>query len=120
MPVATVSDRHRPCDRSTWLSACSVNSPCWQSWPSGASRSQSGAAAKLLLGLGLPLLAAVAWGLLVAPASRRRLADPARLVVEILLFAAGTAALAAVGSPLAAIVFAIVVAANVTLDRILA
>lgn len=80
----------------------------------------SGAAAKLSLALGGPLLAAVTWGLLVAPASRRRLADPARLLVEILLFAASIAALAAVGHPLAAIVFAIVVAANVTLDRVLA
>ena len=46
-----------------------------------------GIAAKLVLGVGAPLLAAVAWGLWVAPASRRRLADPLRLAVEVLLFA---------------------------------
>jgi hypothetical protein len=55
----------------------------------------SGLAGDLVLGLGAPLLAAVVWGLWVAPASRRRLADPARLLVEVLLFAAGMVALAA-------------------------
>ena len=35
----------------------------------------SGLAGDLVLGLGAPLLAAVVWGLWVAPASRRRLAD---------------------------------------------
>ena len=37
----------------------------------------SGLASDLVLGLGAPLLAAVVWGRWVAPASRRRLADPA-------------------------------------------
>jgi hypothetical protein len=76
-------------------------------------------AAKVALGLGAPLLAAVIWGLWVAPASRRRLTDPARLVVEVLLFAAGIAALAAAGYMLVAVVFAVVVAANVVLVRML-
>ena len=76
-------------------------------------------AVKLLLGLGAPLLAAVIWGLWVAPASRRRLADPARLAVEVLLFAAGVAALAAAGYVLVAVIFAVVVAANIILVRTL-
>jgi hypothetical protein len=79
----------------------------------------AGAAAKVALGLGAPLAAAVIWGLWVAPASRRRLADPARLVVEVLLFAAGVAALAAAGYVLAAVVLAVVVAANIILVRML-
>jgi Protein of unknown function (DUF2568) len=61
----------------------------------------------------------VLWGLWVAPASRRRLADPARLVVEVVLFAAGLAALTAAGSVLVAVVFAVVVAANIVLVRML-
>jgi Protein of unknown function (DUF2568) len=77
----------------------------------------SGTAAKVALGRGAPLLAAVIWGLWLAPASRRRLADPARLVVEVLLFAAGAAALAAAGYVLVAVVFAAVVAANIILVR---
>jgi 1-acyl-sn-glycerol-3-phosphate acyltransferase len=79
----------------------------------------SGAVAKVALGLGAPLLAAVIWGLWVAPPSRRRLADPARLVVEALLFAAGVAALAAAGYLLVAVIFAVVVAANIILVRML-
>jgi Protein of unknown function (DUF2568) len=79
----------------------------------------SSPAADLALGLGAPLLAAVIWGLWVAPASRRRLADPARLVLEVVLFAAGVAALAAAGYVLVAVVFAVVVAANTILVRML-
>ena len=79
----------------------------------------TGVAAKVALGLGAPLAAAVIWGLLVAPASRRRLADPARLVIEVLLFAAGVAALAAAGYILVAVIFAVVVAANIVLVRML-
>ena len=80
----------------------------------------SGLAGDLVLGLGAPLLAAVVWGLWVAPASRRRLADPARLLVEVLLFAAGVVALAVAGFPLVAVGFAAVVAVNIILDRVLA
>jgi hypothetical protein len=80
----------------------------------------SGLAADFVLGLGAPLLAAAVWGVLVAPASRRRLSDPARLVVEVLLFAAGFIALAAAGYLPVAVSFAVVVAANITLDRVLA
>ena len=80
----------------------------------------SGLAGDLVLGLGAPLLAAAVWGLWVAPASPRRLADPARLLVEVLLFAAGVAALAVAGFPLVAVGFAAVVAVNILLDRVLA
>jgi Protein of unknown function (DUF2568) len=80
----------------------------------------SGLAGDLVLGLGAPLLAAVVWGRWVAPASRRRLADPARLLVEVLLFAAGVVALAVAGFPLVAVGFAAVVAVNIILDRVLA
>jgi hypothetical protein len=80
----------------------------------------AGLAGDLVLGLGAPMLAAAVWGLLVAPASRRRLADPARLVVEALLFAAGVVALAAAGYLLVAVGFAAVVAATIILDRVLA
>jgi hypothetical protein len=55
----------------------------------------------------------------VAPASRRQLTDPARLAVEVVLFAAGVAALAAAGLPLVAIGFAVVVAVNLILVRVL-
>lgn len=44
--------------------------------------------ASVLLGLGLPLVAAAVWGRWVAPRAARRLGDPARLGVEVTLFAA--------------------------------
>lgn len=43
----------------------------------------------VVLAVGLPLLAALVWGRWVAPRAGRRLADPARLVVEAALFAVG-------------------------------
>jgi hypothetical protein len=79
----------------------------------------AGTAAKAGLGLGAPLLAAVIWGLWVAPASRRRLPDPARLVVEVVLFAAGVAALTAAGYVVVAVVFGVVVTVNIVLVRML-
>jgi len=49
------------------------------------------------LAIVLPALAGLVWGLFIAPRSRRHLADPARLCVEILLFAAAAILLAALG-----------------------
>jgi hypothetical protein len=50
--------------------------------------------------------AAVVWGLFVAPKARRRLPDPARFLLELTLFAAGTAAFVDVGQATVAAVFA--------------
>jgi len=49
------------------------------------------------LGLGLPVVVIAIWGAFVAPRAARRLEDPARLVLELVLFALGMGALAAVG-----------------------
>ena len=54
----------------------------------------------LLLALALPAVAATVWGMWVAPKARRRLADPARLAVEVTLFAAAFLALQAGGATL--------------------
>lgn len=40
----------------------------------------------IVLGLGLPLVAAAIWGRWVAPRASRRLRDPGRLAVEVTLF----------------------------------
>ena len=50
-----------------------------------------------ILGLGLPATFVAIWGAFVAPRAARPLKDPARLIVELVLFALGTGALAAVG-----------------------
>ena len=59
----------------------------------------------IVLGIAAPLAAAVVWGLWIAPKASRRLRDPLRLVVELLLFAAAGVALAAADHPLAAAIF---------------
>ena len=53
----------------------------------------------IVLGIAAPLAAAVVWGFWIAPKASRRLRDPLRLVVELLLFAAAGAALAAARPP---------------------
>jgi hypothetical protein len=58
----------------------------------------------VLMAVALPLAAAVAWGRWIAPRAPRRLTDPAKLLVEVVLFtvAAGLLVLAGPG-PLAAV-----------------
>jgi hypothetical protein len=72
----------------------------------------SGTPAKLALGLGTPLLAAVLWGLFAAPRARFAVPLPAVLAVKALVFAGATAALWATGHRTLAVAFAIVVVAN--------
>jgi hypothetical protein len=60
------------------------------------------------LGVVAALAVAAVWSLAIAPASRRRLADPLRLAVEIALFVAVAVGLAAVGHLPAAAVLALV------------
>ncbi len=70
---------------------------------------------KVLLGVGAPLLAAVVWGVFLAPASSTRLSEPPRLILEIVVFASAAAALAATGHTALALAFALVAAVNRTL-----
>jgi hypothetical protein len=62
-------------------------------------RTGDGALQKALFGIGAPLLAAVVWGLFVAPKAVRRAPVGARLALKALVFAAASAGLAAVGRP---------------------
>ena len=65
-----------------------------------------------VLGVAAPVAAAVVWGLWIAPKAKRRLRDPVRLAVELLLFGAAAVALAAAGHDLLAVLFAAAVAVN--------
>jgi hypothetical protein len=60
-----------------------------------------------LLGIGAPLLAAVVWGVLVAPKARWPVPIPIRVVIELVLFGAAVAALAVAGQPLLAVVLGV-------------
>ena len=62
---------------------------------------------------------AVVWGRWLAPKSVRRVGDPRRLVLEILIFGSAVAALARVGDPIGAIVFAVLVGIHLTLTFVL-
>jgi hypothetical protein len=61
---------------------------------------------QVVLGLGAPALAIAVWGLFVAPKASRRLPDPARLAVEIVVFGAGVLAFLARGDMLLALLLA--------------
>jgi hypothetical protein len=60
-----------------------------------------------VLGVALTIVVAAVWGAWIAPRARRRLPDPARLALELVIFAAATASFLAVGQPVVAVVFAV-------------
>lgn len=64
------------------------------------------------LGIGAPLLAAIVWGLFVAPRATVPVSSPVRLIVELLVFGAAIAGLVAAGRPGFATVLGIVYAIN--------
>lgn len=66
----------------------------------------------LILGIGAPLLAAVIWGLWMAPKSTRRLTGVRYLLLKFILFGAAAQALVAAGQPVWAVVFAVVALLN--------
>jgi hypothetical protein len=70
---------------------------------------------RLLLALAAPLCAAVVWGILLAPRSSRRLDDPGRLVVEVVIFGSGVAALWLADQTVPAAVFGAVVTVHLLL-----
>lgn len=75
---------------------------------------------RLLLAVALPVAAVVVWGIWAAPRSRHRLGDPARFVLQTLLFAAAGALAAQGGHPLLGGVFAVVAVAVFGLTRLAA
>jgi hypothetical protein len=60
---------------------------------------QSGWVMKIILGIGLPLLMAVIWGLFLAPRATHPLRGVTRELLELLLLGSGAVALFANGKP---------------------
>ena len=60
-----------------------------------------------LLGLAAPAVAAVVWGTFVAPRATVPVPAPVRVAIELVLFAAAAAGLAAAGQPVAAVVLGV-------------
>lgn len=79
----------------------------------------SGTGAKLALGIGTPLLAAIAWGTFVAPKAAVSLPAPAHLALQLLVFGVAAAGLAVAGRPTWAWAFGLAVVANLALMRVL-
>jgi hypothetical protein len=72
----------------------------------------SGVFLKLVLAVGLPLVAAVVWGLFAAPRAVVKLPVAGILGVKAVVFGAATLALYGSGHPIPAAVFAVLVVAN--------
>ena len=69
-----------------------------------------------VLGVGAPLLAAVVWGAWVAPKARWPVPILTRVAIELVLFGAGTAALAVAGQPMLAVVLGVAALATSLLN----
>jgi hypothetical protein len=61
--------------------------------------------AKILLGLGVPMVVALIWGMFVAPNAKNLLREPWRFWLEIILFSLGFAALYQTQLPQLAVIF---------------
>jgi hypothetical protein len=68
--------------------------------------------AKVVLAIVAPATMIAVWGAWIAPRASRRLADPGRLVAELVIFGLATVALAHAGQPVLAALFAVIVAVN--------
>jgi hypothetical protein len=75
------------------------------------------AAGDILLGVGVPVLAACVWGVWAAPRSDRRLSGPALTALQLTVLGAGAVALIAAGRVILGVVMAIVVVVNAVLLR---
>lgn len=72
----------------------------------------------VVLGVGLPLLAAVLWGLRLAPRATDRLSYPARLVAKLAMVLVAAALLAASGALAYAVSFFVISAALFTIGEL--
>ena len=72
-------------------------------------------AVSVVVGLGAPLLIAVIWGTFMSPKASRPVRDPVRIALEVVLFGAAVAALAAAERTTLAIVFGALVALHLGL-----
>ncbi len=94
-------------------------SPCWSASCSSCACSApsrywgfetgDGAAAQVLLGVGVPVAAAVVWGMFIAPKARHPVPLAVWIGLQVVLFGAAALGLAAVASTGLAVLFVIAV-----------
>ena len=70
---------------------------------------------QLVVGLGVPALVMVLWSLFVAPRASRRLPDPSRLALELLIFAIAALAFGLTGGLVVAMMFGMAVVISLVL-----
>lgn len=75
-------------------------------------RTGDGLAPKFVLGIGVPVLAAVVWGLFAAPRATFGLPLPGVLLAKAIVFGAAVVALIATGALVLGIVFGVLAVAN--------
>ncbi len=75
-------------------------------------RTGDGTLAKIALGIGAPLVAAIVWGILLAPRATVHVSSPWHQLLEAIVFGAAIVALYAAGSPTLAVVFLIILVVN--------
>jgi hypothetical protein len=78
-----------------------------------------GASIHWALGIAAPVLAAVVWGMFVAPKATRPVSEGARWAIELMVFGFATAALVVAGAPVLAVVFAVAAVLNGAVVRAL-
>jgi hypothetical protein len=78
----------------------------------------SGFLVQLLLGVGVPIVAVVIWGIFLAPKSTRRFTGIPYVLLKLIIFGLSALALVAAGQQTLAIIFAVVVLVNVGLGYV--
>ena len=78
-------------------------------------RTGGGLVAKIGLGIGAPLVAAVVWGAFVSPQAPVQLPGPLNLFLQALVFGSAAAALVSTGHRTLAVVFLVIVVINAAL-----
>jgi hypothetical protein len=86
------------------LELCLLGALAWWGFETG-----DGAVAQVLLGVGAPVVAAVVWGMFIAPKARYPVPLAVWIGLQVVLFGAAALGLAAVASTGLAVVFAVVV-----------
>jgi hypothetical protein len=86
------------------LELCMLGALAWWGFETG-----DGAATQVLLGVGVPVAAAVVWGMFIAPKARHPVPLAVWIGLQVILFGAAALGLAFVASTELAVVFVIVV-----------
>ena len=70
---------------------------------------------QLILGLGVPAIVIAVWGAFVSPRAPRRLEDPGRFALEVVVFGAGALAFVASGQVVLGVLLAVAAAISLAL-----